>query len=530
MADGRADGREADVRRGHRGRLTPPPPTRRMVAARPAARLRAIVAGMTHMNGNIVVSSPDDPVVDITTWRQSPTPRSRARAGIEARQKAPLDAHAVWKVVKGRRDVIGLLEEQSKTRLRSLIPLRYHRMSDSAFTFYRGTALIMANDLARTPVTGIPVQAVGDAHIGNFGIFYSPTMHLVFDINDFDETTTGPWEWDIKRLAVSIEICGRANDIYSKDRHKAVRDCVKTYRDYIDQFSKMRYLDMWYDHLDIENTLDQFESSAHGKRNRTLRAAVMKAKSKDSASATAKLTYLDGDRLRFRSMPPELVPINELEGYDDIDALQQRLDQLFASYHDSLYEDRRHVLSQYHYQDTARKVVGVGSVGTRAWVSVLTGRDIDDPLMLQMKEATDSVLERFVGRSRYPSHGERVVQGQKLIQTTADIMLGWTKFVANDGNPRDYYVRQLWNGKGSIDINHLNAVSLNDLGRMCAWCLAHAHARSGDSIAIANYLGGTDAFDVAMTSFADSYADQNEEDYRVFKQMIKDGELPCAKD
>ncbi|MBP3866610.1 MAG: DUF2252 family protein, partial [Eggerthellaceae bacterium] len=191
--------------------------------------------------------------------------------------------------------------------------------------------------------------------------------------------------------------------------------------------------------------------------------------------------------------------------------------------------DRRHVLSQYTYHDTARKVVGVGSVGTRAWVSILTGRDIHDPLMLQMKEATDSVLERFVGRSPYASHGERVVQGQKLIQTTADIMLGWTKFLANDGLPRDYYVRQLWNGKGSIDINHLNDVALNDLGRMCAWCLAHAHARTGDGIAIANYLGGTDTFDDAMTSFADSYADQNEEDYHVFKQMIKDGELPCSK-
>ena len=351
----------------------------------------------------------------------------------------------------------------------------------------------------------------------------------MFDINDFDETTTGPWEWDIKRLAASVEICGRANNIYSKDRQKAVRACVRTYRQMIDQFAQMDYLDMWYDHLDVEHTLDQFESAQGGHRNRTLRAAVMKARAKDSDGAAAKLTVLDGDTLRFKSMPPELAPIHDLEGYQDLDALQGRLKQLFDSYRDSLYEDRRHVLSQYTYHDTARKVVGVGSVGTRAWVSILTGRDIHDPLMLQMKEATDSVLERFVGRSPYASHGERVVQGQKLIQTTADIMLGWTKFLANDGLPRDYYVRQLWNGKGSIDINHLNDVALNDLGRMCAWCLAHAHARTGDGIAIANYLGGTDTFDDAMTSFADSYADQNEEDYHVFKQMIKDGELPCSK-
>lgn len=483
---------------------------------------------MSAHTSTIVDSTADNPIIDMT-WHQADTPKERARAGLDARERAPLESHAIWHVHPDRREVIGLLEEQSKTRLQSLIPLRYYRMSDSAFTFYRGTALIMANDLARTPVTGIPVQAVGDAHIGNFGLFYSPTRHLVFDINDFDETTTGPWEWDIKRLAASVEICGRANNIYSKDRQKAVRACGRTYRQMIDQFAQMDYLDMWYDHLDVEHTLDQFESAQGGHRNRTLRAAVMKARTKDSDGAAAKLTVLDGDTLRFKSMPPELVPIRDLEGYNDLDALRERLRQLFDSYRDSLYEDRRHVLSQYTYHDTARKVVGVGSVGTRAWVSILTGRDIHDPLMLQMKEATDSVLERFVGRSPYASHGERVVQGQKLIQTTADIMLGWTKFLANDGLPRDYYVRQLWNGKGSIDINHLNDVALNDLGRMCAWCLAHAHARTGDGIAIANYLGGTDTFDDAMTSFADSYADQNEEDYHVFKQMIKDGELPCSK-
>ncbi|MEE1296133.1 MAG: DUF2252 domain-containing protein [Bifidobacterium sp.] len=485
---------------------------------------------MDDPTGNITQSTADHPIVDITSWHQATTPRERAKAGIEARKRAPLEEHAYWKVRKGRRDVIGLLEEQSATRLQSLIPLRYYRMSASAFTFYRGTALIMANDLATTPVTGIPVQAVGDAHIGNFGMFFSPTKHLVFDVNDFDETTTGPWEWDIKRLTVSVEICGRANKVPSKDRQAAVRACVRTYRNYIEQFSAMDYLDMWYDHLDVEQTLDEFETSGDGKRNRTLRAAVMKDKSKNSDRAADKLTYEENGRLRFRSDPPELVPIEQLGGqYADIDALQERLDQLFSSYHDSLYEDRRHVLSQYHYHDTARKVVGVGSVGTRAWACILTGRDINDPLMLQMKEATDSVLERYVGASPYATHGERVVQGQKLIQTTADIMLGWTRFLANDGRERDYYVRQLWNGKGSIDLDHLNATSLHDLGRLCAWCLAHAHARSGDSVAIANYLGGSDAFDIAMVSFADSYADQNEEDYAVFMSLIKDGTLPCSK-
>lgn len=468
-------------------------------------------------------------LVALLKQRERRSAKDSRKYGKSLRKAVPRDVFSVWQPPVGRPDSSELIFGQDETRVPGLVPVRHERMSASAFTFYRGAALVMASDLAHVPTTGIEVQLCGDAHVSNFGLFLSPERRTVFDINDFDETTTGPWEWDIKRLAASVEICGRANNIYSKDRQKAVRACVRTYRQMIDQFAQMDYLDMWYDHLDVEHTLDQFESAQGGHRNRTLRAAVMKARAKDSDGAAAKLTVLDGDTLRFKSMPPELVPIRDLEGYNDLDALRERLRQLFNSYRDSLYEDRRHVLSQYTYHDTARKVVGVGSVGTRAWVSILTGRDIHDPLMLQMKEATDSVLERFVGRSPYASHGERVVQGQKLIQTTADIMLGWTKFLANDGLPRDYYVRQLWNGKGSIDINHLNDVALNDLGRMCAWCLAHAHARTGDGIAIANYLGGTDTFDDAMTSFADSYADQNEEDYHVFKQMIKDGELPCSK-
>lgn len=337
----------------------------------------------------------------------------------------------------------------------------------------------------------------------------------MFDINDFDETTTGPWEWDVKRLAVSVEICGRANGIKEKDRRNAVARCVHSYRDHIRQFSQMDFLDVWYDHLDVEAALDHYESTVNGKRNRTLRDAALRASVRDSDHAAAKLTYLDSGekRLRFRSKPPELVPISELQDYADLGVLRERLDALYDSYRQSLYEDRRYVLNRYRYHDTARKVVGVGSVGTRAWVSILTGRGLDDPLMLQMKEANESVFERFVGRSPYATHGERVVQGQKLIQSTADVLLGWASFVAEDGRPRDYYVRQFWNGKGSIDIDHLNALGLSDLGRMCAWCTAHAHARTGDSVAIANYLGGTDEFDQAIAAFAQAYAEQNEEDY-----------------
>lgn len=482
-----------------------------------------------HYESKLAAEAPQEyPQIDVRSWTEAPDPRDRAKAGIAARAKAPLEKHAYWQVREGRRDVIGLLEEQSMQRVPDLIPLRYARMSVSPFTFYRGTALIMANDLARTPVTGIPVQAVGDAHIGNFGIFRSPSARLVFDVNDFDETATGPWEWDVKRLAVSVEVCGRANGIKPKARQAAVARCVHTYRNRIDQFSKMDYLEAWYDHLDVDHTLDRYESTQDGRRNRTLRTAAMKAALKDSDHAAAKLAHYEGDRLRFNINPPELVPIDRLAHYADVDALQARIDTLLENYKDSLYDDRRRVLEHYRYHDAARKVVGVGSVGQRAWVAILTGRDIDDPLILQMKEATDSVLERFCGKSPYATHGERVVQGQKLIQSTADVLLGWSSFTAEDGLPRDYYVRQLWNGKGSIDIDHLNDLALSDLGRMCAWSLAHAHARTGDSTAIANYLGGSDEFDQAIASFAVSYADQTEADYAVFKSLIKQGELPCA--
>ena len=463
-----------------------------------------------------------NPPVDVTSWTQATDPRDRSRAGIATRTKAPLDAHAIWKVKEGRREAISLLEEQSAIRVPDLIPLRYKRMSASPFTFYRGTVLIMTNDLASTPVTGIPVQCVGDAHIGNFGIFRSPSARLVFDINDFDETAIGPWEWDLKRLAASVEICGRANKIKEKDRRAAVVQCVHTYRTRMKWFSEMDYLDAWYEHLDVEETLDRFETTG-SKRSRVLREAAMKALLKDNDAAAAKLCRYESGKLRFKSNPPELVPINQLDDYADLDALQARIDTLFESYRHSLYDDRRWVFDHLRYQDAARKVVGVGSVGQRAWTSVWIARDIDDPMMIQMKEATYSVLEHYCGASPYATHGERVVQGQKLIQNTADVLLGWSSFMAEDGRPRDYYVRQLWNGKGSIDIDNLNASGLSDLSRMCAWSLAHAHARTGDSIAIANYMGGTDEFDQAIASFAVSYAEQNDEDYAVFKKLLKSG-------
>lgn len=470
----------------------------------------------------------ENPPVDVTSWVQAPSPGERSRAGLAARERVPFDTHAAWQVRHGRREAISLLEEQSAMRVPELIPLRYKRMSANPFTFYRGTVLIMTEDLSHTPVTGIPVQCVGDAHIGNFGMFHSPSARLVFDVNDFDETTIGPWEWDIKRLVTSVEICGRSIGLSAAERREASLRCARSYREHMLSYSEMDYLDAWYDHLDVTESLNRYEDTSGGKRGRTLRQAAAKAATRDNDAAAAKLTYFDGRKLRFKSKPPELVPINELTTYDDLDALQARIDTLYDHYRHSLYEDRRHVLDHYHYQDTARKVVGVGSVGQRAWTTVMVGRDADDPLMLQMKEATYSVLEHYCGASRYSTHGERVVQGQKLIQSTADVLLGWASFIAEDGNPRDYYVRQLWNGKGSINLDDLDYLGLSDLSRLCARCLAHAHARTGDAIAIAAYIGSTEAFDQALANFAASYADQNEADYQVFMGLIESAQLPCA--
>ena len=468
------------------------------------------------------------PPVDVTSWRQADHHIERLQAGRDARRRCPLSAHAGWRPRPARREAIALLEEQSAVRVPELIPLRYQRMSVNAFTFYRGTVLIMTNDLASTPVTGIPVQCVGDAHIGNFGMFRSPSARLVFDINDFDETTTGPWEWDIKRLAVSVMICAQALGFDGDEARAATLRCVRSYREHIQRYAGMDYLDAWYDHIDVAESLERYASTRGGKENRTLHEAAEKAARKDNDAAAAKLTYYDGRKLRFKSKPPELVPLSELQDfYYDLEALQARIDTLFEHYRHSLYEDRRHVLDLYRYQDTARKVVGVGSVGQRAWVTILAGRDHEDPLMIQMKEATHSVLEHYCGPSRYVMHGERVVQGQKLIQSTADVLLGWASFIGEDGRTRDYYVRQLWNGKGSINLEKLNFTGLSDLSRLCARCLAHAHARTGDVAAIAGYLGDDDAFDRALADFAEAYAEQNQHDYEVFMNLIDAGVLPC---
>ena len=470
--------------------------------------------------------------------RDRGTREERVARGRSAAERCPVEGLASWELRQDGEPAIALLEERSATRVADLIPIRYARMSASAFAFFRGSAIIMASDLACRPVTGIEVQAVGDAHIANFGMFLSPTRHLVFDINDFDETAPGPWEWDICRLVASVEICGRERGFSRHDSRAAVRACARSYVRAMADFAEMGELDVWHAHLDLDEVVARCEEEMSGKESRTLRRAMEKARAKNSARAVEKLARAEGGRLRFEMRPPELVPLSEHHGYRDTVELSHALMVLMRRYFDSLSYDRRFLLNRYRYQDAAQKVVGVGSVGTRAWAVLLAGKDADDPLVMQVKEAQASVVERFWRPAGFSSAGERVVEGQRLIQSTADILLGWTSIENPLGERRDYYVRQLWNGKGSIDLENIGEEGLRSTARLCAWALAHAHARTGDGIAIAAYVGyglpkkearaAEDAFTEALADFAYAYADQNEADYRLFCDLIAAGELPCA--
>ena len=470
--------------------------------------------------------------------RERGTREERMARGRAAAEACPAELLAAWTPTANRADAIALLAEQSASRVAELIPIRYGRMSASAFAFFRGSAIIQARDLATRPVTGIEVQAVGDAHIANFGMFLSPTRHLVFDINDFDECAPGPWEWDVCRLAASVELCGRARGFSRRDRRVAVRACAKAYVRAMADFAQMGELDVWYAHLDLDEVVARFEDEMSGKESRTLRRAMKKARAKNSGRAVEKLARVEDERLRFEMRPPELVPLSEHHGYRDTIELSHALMELMRRYFESLPYDRRFLLNRYRYQDAAQKVVGVGSVGTRAWAVLLAGKDMDDPLVMQVKEAQQSVVERYWRPSGFDHAGERVVQGQRLIQSTSDVLLGWTSVSNPLGERRDYYVRQLWNGKGSIDLEEIGEEGLRSTARLCAWSLAHAHARTGDGVAIASYLGyglpkkdahdADDAFAEALADYASAYADQNELDYQLFCEMIAAGEFPCV--
>jgi uncharacterized protein (DUF2252 family) len=454
----------------------------------------------------------------------TPTPKDRASAGKAARQRASRSSHAEWTPPSTRTSPVKILTAQDKARVADLVPVRYGRMLPSAFTFYRGAAAIMAADLGSGRDSGLGVQLCGDAHLSNFGIFEAPDRRLVFDVNDFDETHPGPFEWDVTRLAASLAIGGRDRGFCSRERRAMVVGAVSRYREAMRSFAGMTDMEVWYSRLDVEEVTAYAARVTKADRARVDRA-IRKARNKNSLRALKKLTMRSNGKLRIASRPPVLVPIEEMAqdfNVDDVPAMMQRL---LGEYRRTLSDDSRAFVERYHYADAGHKVVGVGSVGNRAWIALLLGRDESDPLFLQVKEASASVLEPFSGASRYRHHGHRVVAGQRLMQAAGDVLLGWLTAEGPDGVKRNFYVRQLWDGKGSAEIETMRPESMRGYAELCGWTLARAHARSGDPIAIAAYLGKGDTFDRAMADFAEIYADQNERDYEEVKRAAKEGTI-----
>jgi hypothetical protein len=403
-------------------------------------------------------------------------------------------------------------------------------MAASAFAFYRGAALPMAADLATTPTSGLRVQLCGDAHLANFGGFGTAERDLVFDLNDFDETAPGPFEWDVKRLAASVEIAGRSRGFDAAVNRRIVSECVRSYRESIRRFSSLQNLDIWYLRLDVPTITALWGVDAGKQVLKRLQEAVTKAESKDRLKARTKLTTEVAGQPRFLSDPPLLVPVEELAQPDQAQQITDAIHEGLRAYRRTLNRDRQHLLDGYRFCGLARKVVGVGSVGTRCWVSLFVGRDEQDVLFLQVKEAEASVLERFTGKSTLGNHGQRVVEGQRLMQAASDALLGWQRVLAPDGERRDFYMRQLWDWKASANVDTMEPDVLGVYGRICGWTLARAHARSGDPIAIGAYLGSGNTFDTAIAQFAEAYADQNDSDHQSLVQAIKSGDVPAEHD
>ena len=464
--------------------------------------------------------APDEPNPERWVPRPWVSSAERAAIGRAARTQAPRTGQSAVDLALDR-DPIAILTEQERDRLPNLIPIRHGRMAASAFAYYRGAPAVMAADLARTPTSDLIVQACGDAHISNFGLFASPERSLVFDTNDFDETLPAPWEWDVKRLAASVVIAGRDNGFSAADTRTATLAAVAAYRDSMARYAGMRLLDIWYEKItaeDIEAAFDRLTAGGSdqvGSRDR-MEAIFAKARKKDRLRATDAMTTVEGDTWRIVDDPPV---VSHVEVPDDTLAI------VFAEYRDTLAQNRRELIERYRFVDFALKVVGVGSVWTRCFVVLLEGRDRQDPMMLQVKEATASVLEPFTRPAEHENHGERVVVGQRLMQTTPDIFLGW----ARGPGGRDYYFRQLWDMKGSVDISTLRPTGLGFYSRLCSRSIARAHARSGDAVAISAYLGTSDKFDGAIADFAEAYADQNARDYAEFKAAIADGRVQAAE-
>jgi len=471
-------------------------------------------------------------------------------AGKQTRERTPPSSHAGWRPAADRLDPVALLEAQNLTREPDLVPVRHGRMMVSPFTFYRGAAKIMAADLKDTPVAGLDAQLCGDAHLSNFGVFASPERRLLFDLNDFDETLPGPFEYDVKRMAASFMIAARNNAFSKGDARAATQASVTAYREAMAAFAQMPTMDIWYAHLDedelmgaIRSTVAQTKKPAKGAKKgkkdkeqqklaqlaqKRAEKTAAKAHTRDSLQALSKLGELVDGTYRIVSQPPVIVPARDLAATYGLspDEVMPAIHDQFRAYRATLQDDRRHLLERFEIVDAARKVVGVGSVGTRAFIVLLQGRDAQDPLFLQIKEATASVLEAYLPKSRYEQHGERVVQGQRMMQAASDIYLGWTK---GRDVTRDFYWRQLRDMKGSALVELMTPLGLTFYARICGWTLARAHARSGDPVAIATYLGAGDAFDKSITDFCERYADQNEKDYQEFVTAVRSGRLEAVE-
>jgi uncharacterized protein (DUF2252 family) len=482
---------------------------------------------------------------------EHPSIDERRAKGKKARELTATSGHVGWKPNRDRPDPVALLKEQNATREPDLVPVRHGRMLVSPFTFYRGAAKIMAADLEHTPRAGLKVQLCGDAHLSNFGVFASPERQLLFDLNDFDETLPGPFEYDLKRMSASFTIAARNNGFRKADARDVTLASVSAYREAMAEFAEMTTMEVWYAHLSEATLMAAIESFVGASKGtpetkktkkkaakkekkedkadaKAARKAAAKARTRDSLQALSKLGELVDGRYRIVSQPPLVIPRRDLEGMYDFstEQLEHAIREQFRAYRATLQDDRRHLLEKFQIIDMARKVVGVGSVGTRAFIVLLQGRDQNDPLFLQVKEATASVLEDHLPKSRYKQPGERVVNGQRMMQAASDIYLGWTK---GEQENRYLYWRQLRDMKGSAEVESLTPAALGFYARQCAWTLARAHARSGDPIAITAYLGKGDAFDKAIVDFSERYADQNERDYQAFTDAIRTGRLEAIE-
>ena len=458
------------------------------------------------------------------------TVAERAARGRAARGKVPRSGHANWEVPLGRPDPVELLEAQGRTRVAELLPIRYRRMLVSPFTFYRGAAALMAFDLASGPRSNMTVQLCGDAHLSNFGVYAAPDRRLVFSVNDFDETLPGPFEWDVKRLVASFAVAGRDRGLDGKLREGVTTTVARTYREAIRRFAGMRTIDLWYAREEVDAISKLLAARVTAKQMREFEGSLAKARTKDSVRAFDKLTRpIDGEP-RIIADPPLIVPLEDLVPPAELPRLDDLVRGIIRSYRHTLAGDRRRLLERFRYAHAAHKVVGVGSVGTRAWIVLMLGQDHNEPLFLQVKEAQRSVLEPYLGGSQFSNHGQRVVEGQRLMQAASDIFLGWIRTEDLEGVDRDYYVRQLWDQKGSPAIELMPPGLLSDYAELCGWTLARAHARSGDAIAITNYLGTGPVFERALATFGETYADQNERDYEGLKSAAKSGRIKAETD